>query len=103
MVWRLHKKLQGRKGNPAEDQDLYPILVVGSHQLFGYFHAEHSNRSDSFGRNSDWSEHTYCDVANSPSDVDAFAQFERTSYWACDLQDRSLSHKSMKCISEEEI
>ncbi len=70
MVWELHQKLSGRKGNPVEDQDLYSDIVMDSHQLFDHFHAEHSSRSDDPDRNSDWSEHTYSDLADSSLDVD---------------------------------
>lgn len=92
MVWELHQKLSGRKGNPVEDQDLYSDIVMDSHQLFDRFHAEHSSRSDDPGRNSDWSEHTYSDLADSSLDDRRLAQFERASYWPCNPQVRSLSH-----------
>lgn len=91
MVWELHQKLSGRKGNPVEDQDLYSDIVMDSHQLFDHFHAEHSSRSDDPGRNSDWSEHTYSDLADSSLDDRWLAQFERASYWPCNPQVRSLS------------
>jgi hypothetical protein len=64
VVWKIHKKLQRRKGNSVERQSFRITTVMDNNILFSDSPSEDHYGPDNSLRNSGWREHIYHQVAN---------------------------------------
>lgn len=64
MVWKIHKKLQRRKGYSVERQSFRVATIMDSNILFSASPGEDHYSPDNSLRDSGWREHIYHQVAN---------------------------------------